>query len=294
MLEDETESCTAYFVGTYYPECGGNGSGCSRRSDVFETSVHYLGYFNSRTELASSRCTKSDGTFCNNTNYSNFRRLSCGQQVGGGGCESEPVICYDGYAWSFELCDCAPASPILVDVAGNGFNLTNASGGVHFDINGDGATEQLSWTSANSDDAWLVLDRNGNGTIDNGKELFGNSTNQPSPPTGTEKNGFLALAEYDKAANGGNSDGFITAQDSIFSNLRFWQDVNHNGISEANELKTLSSLGLAKIELDYKESKRTDEHGNWFKYRAKVKDAQGAQIGRWAWDVFLLIQQPQN
>lgn len=53
-------------------------------------------------------------------------------------------------------------------------------------------------------------------------------------------------------------------------------------------MKTLQSLGLTRIELDYKESKRTDEHGNQFKYRAKVKDTQGNQIGRWAWDVFLV------
>lgn len=242
----------------------------------------------------------------------NIPRPATGGGGGGGGCNQAPVKiaktsskipaptlvnpnCCDaveqfdcingGGEWSDSTCSCY--SPIVIDVAGNGFNLTNAVDGVMFDLNATGTIEQISWTATGSDDALLVLDRNGNGVIDNGRELFGSATPQPYLVSGESKNGFRALATFDDPTNGGNGDGEVSDRDSVFSRLRLWQDSNHNGVSEAGELQSLAEAGINVIELKYRDARRKDENGNWFRYRAKVNDAGTSQIGRWAWDVFL-------
>lgn len=270
----------------------GDGTQCNPVTEEVNTTVDDSYYCRCNVEQDPVCCLDSPPpTWC----------PSC--QAEGQPCNAFTPCCNENENWcngNTHLCENCPGqlhngictpTPIVIDVLGNGFNLTNLAGGITFDLNADGQVESLSWTSAGSDDAWLVLDRNGNGTIDNGTELFGEFTPQPEPAPGENKNGFIALAEHDKPANGGNNDEAISLADAVFPSLRLWQDANHNGISEASELKTLSSLGLTTIELDYKLSKKTDEHGNQFKYRAKVKDLKGSRIGRWAWDVLLIVQQ---
>jgi hypothetical protein len=168
--------------------------------------------------------------------------------------------------------------------------LTSAGNGVIFDIRGDGHPIQIAWTEPGYHNAFLVLDRNGSGTITSGKELFGNFTQQP---VSNNPNGFLALAEFDKPQNGGNGDGIIDEHDAVYSRLRLWIDENHDGISQPNELHTLPELGIFALSLDYQQSRRTDQFRNQFRFKAQVNPGskrdrrdEASEVGRWAYDVF--------
>jgi hypothetical protein len=172
------------------------------------------------------------------------------------------------------------SSPVILDVDGNGIALTDAKGGVAFDLDSDAAKETISWIAAGSDDAFLALDRNGNGAIDNGRELFGNFTPQRSSST---PNGFVALADLDT-----NVDGVVDARDPDFPSLLLWQDGNHDGVSQHSELHGLTEMGVLQLHLDYKTSKKVDQYGNAFRYRAKVDSSRGSSTEHWAWDVFFV------
>ncbi len=203
-------------------------------------------------------------------------------------CNSSPPSCPGGpnaagCTGSGWVCN----SPILIDTSGKGIDLTSPEAGVDFDLWGNGVYEHWSWTRPESGVAWLALDRNNNGLVDNGTELFGSATPQPKPPVGDVPNGFNALAAFDSKDNGGNEDGAIDEHDSIYNKLWVWFDENHDGISQPNELRTLAQAGIAKIDLGYRESKREDEYGNYFRYKGRIWDAAGDHSGKYAWDVFL-------
>jgi hypothetical protein len=194
------------------------------------------------------------------------------------------------------IVECNPGtSPIIIDTEGEGFHLTSAPAGVAFDIRGTGHPIQIAWTDARFRNAFLALP-GPDGLVHNGKELFGNFTPQPQS---LHPNGFLALAEYDKLENGGNADGVIDASDTVFSRLRLWIDENHDGICQPNELHSLPEFGIYSLALAYFESRRTDDFGNQFRYKAQVNPGQRrdprdetptGDPGRWAYDVFFVTR----
>ena len=130
------------------------------------------------------------------------------------------------------------STPIVLDLNGDGVKTMSISSGVKFDIFADGTPVNTGWVSTG--DGLLVLDRNHDGSIADGSELFGSSTTLTDGSKATD--GYAALKELDT-----NKDGVISADDAAFADLQVWVDANSDGVSGAGELKTLTSLGITKI-----------------------------------------------
>lgn len=167
-------------------------------------------------------------------------------------------------SWESGTCFTPPPSPIIIDTDKSAkYELTSAAQGVIFDIDGDGDVEQISWTPPGSTIAFLAVDRDGDGLITSGKELFGNAT-WPGA-----RNGFDALAQMSMATNGGIARHSVSSDDPLYASLLLWTDRNHNGISEPAELRPASEL-ISDIGLGYQLRKKVDEFGNAFAFRGWV------------------------
>jgi len=152
-------------------------------------------------------------------------------------------------------------SPIVVDLGKDGIHLGDAGVGVRFDVNNDGLFDHLQWVRPGCDEALLVLDRNTNGIVDNGGELFGIGTPM-FLEGGNAPNGFVGLAQYDSTPLGGNDDGYITREDAIWPHLQLWLDINADGISTANEMLTPGDVGVTSFETIPKVRRQYDSAGN--------------------------------
>ena len=128
--------------------------------------------------------------------------------------------------------------PIILDIDGDGIEIVGLNAGVLFDHNADGV--KTGTGCVGKDDGLLVRDINNNGTIDTGRELFGDNTILNNGQKA--KDGFAAISDLDV-----NQDGKLNSSDAVFSSLRVWQDINQDGVSQSGELKTLSALGISSI-----------------------------------------------
>jgi VCBS repeat-containing protein len=147
-----------------------------------------------------------------------------------------------------------PPSPLVLDLNGDGVQTVGQTDGVYFDLDADGRTTRVGWTDGK--DGLLALDRNGDGQITSGAELFGDHT--PSAAGGKAANGFTALSELDS-----NHDGKFDAQDSLWQNVQVWVDSDHDGVSQGSELKGLAEVGVESINLSALEGS-SYQHGNFF------------------------------
>jgi len=158
-------------------------------------------------------------------------------------------------------------SPIVIDLGNDGIHLGEAGVGVYFDVNADGVRDHVQWVRRGGDEGFLALDRTGNGIVDDGAELFGVGT--PLILEGrSAPNGFVGLAQYDSRQLGGNDDGLITDADAIWPQLRIWIDLDADGVSTIQEMRTLGALGITALETIPKLRKYFDEAGNVIPYWA--------------------------
>lgn len=213
----------------------------------------------------------------------------CGAQTSPG-CilNQEPTYPPDGqggnWEWNPTTCEWVWHStgnhtPIIIDTDGAGFHLTSAAQGINWDFFGNGKPFQIAWTQAGSTNGWLAIDLNGNGKINSAKELFSNVAPQPHSDN---PNGFLALAVYDE-----NHDGVIDSRDSVWPRLLVWIDLNHDGISQPNELHHLGDIGIHSISLQYTDSPLTDAYGNKFHLKGHLNPDKGDDVDRVIYDVYL-------
>jgi hypothetical protein len=228
-----------------------------------------------------------------------YRSTSVVQNSSGSACLLTASDCPEGYEFKPSMCLCVTLSPIVIDTAGNGYRLTSADDGAVFDLDANGTVaEKVAWTEPDGDDAWLVLDRNGNGTIDSGAELFGSRTPAyADSSTPVSENGFDALMLLEGPTYGRSTlDQIIDARDEVYARLRLWFDRNHNGISEPDELVPLADAGVLAISSAYKKIARRDEHGNKFSLMGKAlfSGPDGQDVWRTVYDVYLTVAGPAS
>jgi len=184
-------------------------------------------------------------------------------------------------------CQCAPddvqcqGSPIIINLGSGEYRLSGPEDPVSFDMNADGRIETMTWTARGADMAFLWLDRNGDGVVNDGEELFGNYT--PMSDGHIAPNGFEALRDFDA-----NGDGVIDSSDPVWQQLKLWVDLNHDGFAQVSEILPIDRSSVRAISLAYHRTNRRDRYGNMFRFESRVTiaDPFGRNSDRPVYDIF--------
>lgn len=156
--------------------------------------------------------------------------------------------------------------PLVLDLNGNGIETIPLNGfKTLFDGDADGIATATNWVAGT--DGILALDLNGNQLIDDGSELFGDSTKLLNGELA--QHGYQALAEHDE-----NKDGLIDENDSVFDSLKIWQDKNSDGISQSDEISTLSELGIESLSVAYTNENSNLRHATITQKGSFIKDGE--------------------
>jgi hypothetical protein len=133
----------------------------------------------------------------------------------------------------FKVVPCNVSDPLIVDVNKNGkFDITTIENGVNFSFTGT-RSQATAWLSG---DGFLFHDRNSNGIVDNGTELFGTDRSFDG--------GFAHLAHFDS-----DKSGVVDHKDEVYKSLFVWVDTNLDGVSTKDEVKTLLDVGIVNIDI---------------------------------------------
>ena len=174
------------------------------------------------------------------------------------------------------------STPIVLDLNGDGVKTLAISSGVKFDLYANGNQVQTGWVSGG--DGLLVLDRNHDGVINDGSELFGSSTTLANGQKATD--GYVALSEMDSS-----HDGVISQVDAGFDDLRVWVDANSDGVSGAGEIQSLASLQISQISLQASAGSAVD-NGNILGLTSTYQTTDGATHA--AADVWFATGRPND
>lgn len=222
----------------------GNISGATAYSNCYDARVEATGRFGKH-------------------NYINSGQLCAAPEPESTPPPTEPADKCDGETGMHNAC-----SPIIINLADGAWKLSGADDPVAFDIDADGELNRITWTGRGEPLAFLALDRNTNGVIDEGSELFGTATRLESG--GRAPNGFEALKEFDA-----NRDGLIDASDHVWASLLLWTDANHDGLSQSGEISRIAYSDVVAMRTVYGEIGRTDPHQNSFRYMSTLWLGQG-------------------